>query len=229
MSRAGPLWLLGAAILAPAAGQENAPLESERLGQLLNVRRVYVDRLSGGETAAHIREMILSSLHSARLFVVTENPERADAFLRGSAEDLVFTETFSSSEGLDARGSFGTGTTRTTETQGRRNYASVGVGEHSSTRIAERRHEASAAVRLVNREGDVIWATTQESLGGKFRGASADVADKITRQLLADYERAKRLVGGPGVRGERAGPAEGHRGLSGGPERAPAPQNPPPN
>jgi len=37
----------------------------------------------------------------------------------------------------------------------------------------------------VNKDGDVIWSTTQESLGGRFRGASADVADKITRQLLA--------------------------------------------
>jgi hypothetical protein len=44
----------------------------------------------------------------------------------------------------------------------------------------------------VNKDGDVIWSTTQESLGGKFRGASADVADKITRQLTADYERARR-------------------------------------
>ena len=58
----------------------------------------------------------------------------------------------------------------------------------------ERRHEAIAAVRLVNKDGDVIWATTQESLGAKFRGASADVADKITRALLADIERALRAV-----------------------------------
>lgn len=193
MRRVG-VWL---ALWAPAGlegWQANpAELERERLLELLNVRRVYVDRLAGGEVAAHIRDMILSSLHSARLFVVTENPEQADAFLRGSAEDLVYTDTFASSEGLDARGSFGTGTTRTSDSQGRRTYASVGIGEHSSTRIAERRHEASAAVRLVNRQGEVIWATTQESTGGKFRGASADVADKITRQLIEDYERAKRL------------------------------------
>lgn len=187
------VWLL-AALQSPAPEvRAPEPLECDHLLQLLGVRRVYVDRFGGGETAAHIREMVLSSLHSARLFVVTENPDRADAFLRGSAEDLVFTETFASSEGLDARGSFGTGSTRTSDTQGRRTYASVGVGQHESTRIAERRHEASAAVRLVNKDGDVIWATTQESLGGKFRGAAADVADKITRQLLADYERAKRL------------------------------------
>jgi hypothetical protein len=39
----------------------------------------------------------------------------------------------------------------------------------------------------------VIWSTTQESMGGKFRGSSADVADRITRKLLEDYDRAKKL------------------------------------
>ncbi|MGC8794365.1 MAG: hypothetical protein ACP5U2_13335 [Bryobacteraceae bacterium] len=212
-------WLVALAAATNLAAQnpEATDLEQQRLLELLKVRRVYVDRLTGGEVAAHIREMILAALHSAKLFVVTENPERADAILRGSAEDLVYTDTFASSEGLSARGSFGTGSTRTTETQGRRTYASVGVGEDSSTRIAERRHEASAAVRLVNKDGDVIWATTQESTGGKFRGASADVADKITRRLVADYERARRVrVGAPSGRGGTA---------SGGPPPAGSPPN----
>ena len=53
------------------------------------------------------------------------------------------------------------------------------------------RHEAIASVRLVNKDGDVIWSTTQESNGAKFRGASADVADKITKQLVVDYQRLK--------------------------------------
>jgi hypothetical protein len=48
-----------------------------------------------------------------------------------------------------------------------------------------------AAVRLITKDGDVIWATTQESLGAKFRGASADVADKVVRQLIADMEKAR--------------------------------------
>jgi hypothetical protein len=213
IARTAAAWLptlIMASALA-AQGPEPDDLERERLVQLLKVRRVYVDRLTGGEVAAHIREMILAALHSARLFVVTENPDRADAILRGSAEDLVYTETFASNEGLSAQGSFGTGSTRTTDTRGRRTYASVGVGEHSSTRIAERRHEASAAVRLVNKEGDVIWATTQESTGGKFRGASADVADKITRQLLADYERARRLQAGRSATGDNGGGGAGEK------------------
>ncbi len=170
--------------------------EQESLAQLITVRRVYVDRLTGGETAAQIRDMIVSSLQAARLFVLTENPDRADAFLRGSAEDLVFTDTFSSSEGLSARGSVSAGSSQNRSSASRR-YGSVAasVGEQESVRIAERKHEASAAVRLVNKEGDVIWSATQESQGSKFRGASADVADKITRQLLADYERARKLAG----------------------------------
>ena len=69
---------------------------------------------------------------------------------------------------------------------------SAGVGENESTNIHERKHEAMATVRLVNKDGDVMWSTTQESNGAKFRGASADVADKITKQLTADMERLRR-------------------------------------
>jgi hypothetical protein len=69
---------------------------------------------------------------------------------------------------------------------------SAGVGETEATNIHERKHEAMATVRLVNKDGDVMWSTTQESNGAKFRGASADVADKITKQLTADVERLRR-------------------------------------
>ena len=58
----------------------------------------------------------------------------------------------------------------------------------------ERGSAGASAVRLVNKEGDVIWATTQESLGAKFRGASTDVADKITAKLKEDFARARKLV-----------------------------------
>jgi len=183
-----------AAALFPAAALPSGP-EEEMLVHLLQVRRVYIEKLGGGEAAEHIRNMIIGSLHKAGLFVVTENQDRADATLRGSAEDLIFTDTFESSEGIDMRASAGLGSAAGARgSTGRRGaYVSSGVGDRESSRIAERKHEAAAAVRLVNREGDVIWSTTQESGGGKFRGAGADVADKITRQLVADLERAKKL------------------------------------
>jgi hypothetical protein len=171
------------------APQDAKTLEEDGLRQLLTLRRVFIDRLTGGETAAQFREILISALESAKLFVVTETQERADAILKGAAEDLVFTETHSSSESLNAHG--GAGTSRSTRDKG--GYASFGLGDNESTRSAERRHEAMAAVRLVNKDGDVVWATTQESLGAKFRGASADVADKVTAKLKEDFARAKKL------------------------------------
>lgn len=156
-------------------------------GDLAKIRRIYVDRLTGGETAEQIRDMLIHALEATKRFVITENAERADAALRGSAEDLVYTDTFQSSESLQGRASVGSNrSTRAASTPS----ISAGVGHSESTRIAERKHEAMASVRLVDREGDVIWSTTQESGGAKFRGARADVADKVTRKLISDLERA---------------------------------------
>ena len=154
--------------------------------QLTSVKRIYVDRLTGGETAAQMRDLIIASLHGAKLYVITENPERADAVLRGAAEDLIYTDQFASSDSVDLRSGVGTGSRSTRASSGARSL-SIGVGDKESTDIHERKHEALATVRLVNKDGDVIWSTTQESNGAKFRGASADVADKITRQLTAGF------------------------------------------
>jgi hypothetical protein len=161
--------------------------------QLLSVKRIYVDRLTGGETAAQMRDLIISSLHGSKLYVLTENQERADAILRGAAEDLIYTDQFQSSDSVDLRSGVAVGGRSTRTSSGARSL-SVGVGDREATDIHERKHEALATVRLVNKDGDVIWSTTQESDGAKFRGASADVADKIARQLSADVDRARQAA-----------------------------------
>ena len=175
-------------------------------GQLVTVKRVYVDRLTGGETAAQMRDLLITSFQNSKLFVLTENQERADAILRGAAEDLIYTDSFSSSEGINAHagnaGSSEVGSSTRYNGAGsgsdRRSSRSInlGVGENESSNTRERKHEALATVRLVNKDGDVIWSTTQESNGAKFRGASADVADKITKQLVTDYERLRKTGDG---------------------------------
>ena len=185
--------LLALCGLAGSAQDPPAPAAIEEAGlrQLRVVRKVYVDRITGGETAAQMRDILISSLEGAKLFILTENQERADAVLRGAAEDLVFTEQHSSSDSLNARANLGT-TGRTSRSSSGAS-AGLGLGDNESEHSSERRHEALAAVRLVNKEGDVIWSTTQESLGAKFRGASADVADKITARLKEDFERARKI------------------------------------
>ena len=188
-----PVLMAGLGMCAMAADNPTSSIaiEENSLKQLLQIRRVYVDHLTGGETAAQMRDILLSSLESSKLFVLTENPERADATLKGAAEDLVFTEVHSSSESINARTNIGTGRANSTS---RGAYGGLGIGESESEHSTDRRHEAVAAVRLVNKEGDVIWATTQESLGAKFRGSSTDVAEKITAKLREDFVRARKLV-----------------------------------
>jgi hypothetical protein len=178
-------------ILIAAAAADSAPnIDESGLRQLLGIRRVYVDRLTGGETAAQMRELLISSLENAKLFVITENQDRADAILRGGAEDLVFTDLHASSEGINARANAGTARSSRSSNGV---YGGLGVGENESSRSEERKHEAVAAVRLVNKDGDIIWSTTQESEGGKFHRASTDVAARITKKLVEDYDRAKKL------------------------------------
>src|SRR5580765_6131603 len=96
--------------------------------QLLSVKRIYVDRLTGGETAAQIRDLIIASIHGAKLYVLTENQERADAILRGAAEDLIYTDQFQSSDSVDMRSGIGTGSRSTRTSSGGRSL-SVGVGD----------------------------------------------------------------------------------------------------
>ena len=103
------------------------------------LRRVYIDRLTGGETAAQMRDIPVTSLDGAKLFILTENTDRVDATLRGAAEDLVFTEVHTSSDSLNAHTNFGAG--RTTRSTGG-NYPGIGTGENESTT------QRSAAMKL---------------------------------------------------------------------------------
>ena len=193
---------LAAASLCVWGGDGDVASPQAVSAQLLTVKRVYVDRLTGGETAAQMRDLLISALQNSKLFVLTENQERADAFLRGAAEDLVYTDTFSSSDSTTVRGA-SNGSSRSSDSArtGRNTNdasnsvtrgLSQGMGENESTKIQDRKHEALATVRLVSKDGDVLWSTTQESNGAKFRGASADVADKIAKQLAGEFERQRR-------------------------------------
>jgi hypothetical protein len=177
-------------------------LSDDLTDQLPKIKRVYVDRLTGGETAAQMRDLIITALQNSKLFVVTENQDRADAFIRGAAEDLIYTDQFKSSENVNGRfnQSESSGVSSDTRFNGAsggnasRSARSLGsgIGGGESSEVKERKHEALATVRLVNKDGDILWSTTQESNGAKFHGASADVADKIAKQLMAEYERVKK-------------------------------------
>ena len=173
--------LLLALLLPAASGIDGQALENAQLRKLREVKTVHVDLLNGKQGSVQIRDMIIGSLHRTGLFIVTEDDEHADAFLRGSAEDLVFSEYFTNREGLQVRGS--ASSSRRDDEESNFDSSSFGVGDTDASSRRERKHEASAAVRLVLPSGEVIWSTTQESAGAKYRGPAADVAEKVAREL----------------------------------------------
>ena len=60
--------------------------------------------------------MLMASLQKTGLFVVTENQDRADAILKGAADDKTFTDRFHSSDSLNMRTQVGS-SDRSSETR----------------------------------------------------------------------------------------------------------------
>jgi hypothetical protein len=163
-------------------------LAGQTASPLAQVKRVYVASLTGHSGADTLRDLIIASLDATKLFILTDDPDRADAVLKGAAEEKAFEDTFDSNDSVNTRNGGGQGGSFSRSGAG---YLNLGAGESESHHIKERKHEAYAAVRLCSRNGDVIWSTTQESLGGKFRGAGAEVAAKIAKQLTFDIQKAR--------------------------------------
>ena len=180
--------------------------EEEAAQQLAKVRRIYISVLTGGDPALQIRDLLMTSLQRSKQFIITEDEDKADAVLKGSGDDDVFTNTYQSSEGINAHSQFGAGESaaeRYGSSSSSNHSGGITIGENDSRRSEERKHEAIVTVRLVNKDDDVIWSATAESMGGKFLGASADVADKIAKRLVTDFKAAKTLA----ADGHVAGPS----------------------
>src|ERR1039457_3203458 len=109
------LYILMLLVPFAAADDEQAP-EEETAGQLAKVRRIYVDILTGGDTALQIRELLMTSLQRSKQFIITENEDKADAVLKGAGEDEVFTDTFQASEGINSTASSAKAAVRARET-----------------------------------------------------------------------------------------------------------------
>ena len=183
-----------------ATQDDDAAPEDATVEQLAKVRRIYVSILTGGDAALQIRDLLMTSLQRTKLFIITEDEDKADAVLKGSGDDDVFVDVHQSSEGINAHSQFGTGesqASRYSSSSSSNHSGGITIGENESRHSEERKHEAIVTVRLVSKGEDVIWSATAESLGGKFLGASADVADKIARRLAVDFKAAKKQVAVP--------------------------------
>lgn len=166
---------------------------------LLKVKRIFVESFGDDVVSKELQSMIVSSLVASKRFKVTENREHADAVLKGVALEKTSQELHaygeSTSVGTAGGGSQGSVSGSVINGNGSISGSSSGgfiarhMGTSDSSVNTETINEAHLAIRLVNSDGDVIWTSTQESKGGKYKGASADVADKCVKQLLKDVAR----------------------------------------
>jgi hypothetical protein len=172
----------------PSSSKPAVTAETAELGKkLLAVRRIYVDSFGDDALAKQIQAMVISSLSETKRFILTENKDKADAILRGTALEKSSQELHSFSEGA-AAGTASGGFSQVGDVASGGIHASH-VAAQDKNASTETIDDARVAVRLVAADGDVIWTTKQESKGAKYKGASADVADKVAKQLLRDLEK----------------------------------------
>jgi hypothetical protein len=144
---------------------------SESNAKLLNVKRLYIESLGDDPTSRQMQALLVDSVTSSRRFIITENKDKADAILKGVGTEKSRQEMHSTKEG-------------TAVLTGR---AGAGISDASAS--TETITEAHLTIRLVSPDGDVIWSTEKESAGGKYKGASADVADEAVKQLIRDLDK----------------------------------------
>ena len=198
--------LLQQATAAPQSGGVSAPsastaavADAEDPTALLKVKRIYVESFGDDAISKELQSMVVSSLVATRRFKVTENREKADAVLKGVALEKSSQELHaygeSTSVGTASGGAHGEVNGSVVNGNGTVSGSSGGgfiaqhMGTSDSSVHTETVDRARISVRLVNPAGDVIWTTTQESKGAKYKGASADVADLCVKQLLKDLAK----------------------------------------
>jgi len=144
--------------------------EEEAAQQLAKVRRIYISILTGGDAALQIRDLLMTSLQRSKQFIITEDEDKADAVLKGSGDDDVFTDTHQSSEGINAHSQFGAGQSeaeRYSSSSSSNHSGGITIGQNDSRRSEERKHEAMVTVRLVSKDDDIIWSATAESVSSR--------------------------------------------------------------
>lgn len=198
-SAAAPKDTQGVPPPAPSSAAVQKAPDADDPTALLKVKRIYVDSFGEDAISRELQSMVVSSLVATRRFKVTENREKADAILKGAALEKSSQEVHaygeSTSVGSAAGGSHGEVSGSVVNGNGSISGSSSGgfaarhMGISDSSVNTETIDRARISIRLVNPDGDVIWTTTQESKGAKYKGASADVADQCVKQLLRDVTK----------------------------------------
>lgn len=153
---------------------------------LARVRTICVETFEGDPAlTGTAKEIAIAGLFAAKKFTITERCDKADAVLKGAIMERSATRVRAEGEGAG----FGVAAGGASTTA-----AAIGAaagGSEEALYSKDTQLHASVAARLVDSDGTVMWAHTQESPGGKVRGAIVDAVERALRQLVKDIERAE--------------------------------------
>jgi len=157
-------------------------LNTELTQILLTAKRVYVESFGEDQIDKSLQAMVVDAIRSTKRFIVTENKDKADLFLKGTALEKTSQELHALGSAVTVAGA-----------SANRHAASAHQASTADSQTnTETINDARASVRLVSKDGDVVWSTTQESTGAKYKGSTADVAGKIVKQLLRDIAKLEK-------------------------------------
>lgn len=158
--------------------------------RLTKVRRVCVQSFGPEAIGIQVQEMIIAKLFQAKRFSLTEDCERADYVLKGTISERSAHQTRSESEGLgfDTRASYSSSSSGSSSSGSGTSRGNA----YESLSSSEVKQEAVVTLRVVDGDGEIIWATSQESSEGKSKGAITLAAEQAVRRLLRDIEKAEK-------------------------------------
>jgi len=162
--------------------------------RLLEVKRVCVQKLGDDAIGALVQEMVIAKLFEARRFSLTENCEKADFILKGSVTERSDRASRSETESIGVRASAAASESERAGSASDRTSAaaSAGLNAHEALSSSEMKQQAAVTLRLVDKDGEILWAISSESTGGKTKSAMGDAADRAVQRLLRDIQRAEK-------------------------------------
>lgn len=208
-----PILFLALGLFQTSAGASPAPIQNEtpspaaaptvetsKSAALAKIKRIYVDSFGDDAVSKQLQSMVIDSLTKSPRFIVTESKERADVILKGVGTEKTHQELHSTSEGTSVGTAGGGEHGEVHASNGSLSGSHDGgffarkLGISDAQSSTETIDNVRLAVRLVSPDGDVVWSSVKESHGAKYKGAAADAADQVIKQLQTDVERV--LSGG---------------------------------
>lgn len=181
---------LSLALASAARAQPAPPPVPDELRRLASMKTLCVEAFAGDAAlAATVREMVFAGLFAGRAFTLRDRCEPSDAVLKGAVVERATSRVRAEGEATDF-GAAGGAAVR----EGTTAVASIGAlagGQSEALYSAEKGQTAAVVLRIVDGDGVVLWAHSQESPGGKLRGATGDAVDRAIKQLLRDLNRAR--------------------------------------